>query len=536
MGSLPVELDQCSAAPNLYPNRKPVPPAQRGIAAPCSTEQFKTKSYKHKPLAKRWHPYMSTESASRTGSSLKASMKHLANPNVISLGGGTPLSDFIPFDEVVIRPPSLENLNTDKKRNSTSVTTLHATKHDIADGTSIYDLSVALNYGQGYGSAQFMRWITEHTEIFHDPPYSDWQCSLTIGNTSAFDMCLRMLTEPGDCVLADKYTFSTAIETAQPLGISFVGVDMDHEGMLPESLGEVLENWDPAAHKNARKPSVLYAIPTGQNPTGTTQSLERRKEIYKVAQQHDLIILEDDPYYFLQMDPYTSSKNSSDAAGIQSSTDFLKKLIPSYLSIDVDGRVIRMDSFSKVISPGARLGWVTAPAQLIERYKYHTDVSTQSPAGLSQLAVFKLVDEHWGHAGYAEWLMHLRSKYTRRRDFIISACERYLPRKIVSWEPTEAGMFQWLKVDWKQHPDAKTKSVDVLEEEMWLESISTGALVGRGSWFRASADVAHDEVFYRTTFAAAPLPKIEEAVKRFGETIEKVFKIELEAGASKVYD
>lgn len=205
----------------------------------------------------------------------------------------------------------------------------------------------------------------------------------------------------------------------------------------------MLQNWDPAAHKNARKPSVLYAIPTGQNPTGTTQSLERRKEIYKIAQRHDLIILEDDPYYFLQMDPYVSSSTEDGPAltEIQSSADFLKKIIPSYLSLDVDGRVIRMDSFSKVISPGARLGWVTAPTQLIERYKYHTDVSTQSPAGLSQLAVFKLVDEHWGHAGYAEWLMHLRSEYTKRRDFIISACERYLPRKIVTWEPTEAGMF-----------------------------------------------------------------------------------------------
>ncbi|KAL7922773.1 PLP-dependent transferase [Trichoderma austrokoningii] len=519
MGRLP-EL-QCTAAPNLYPDRKPVPPAQRGIAAPCSTEQFKTKSCKHKPLAKRWHPYMSTESANRTGSSLKASMKHLQNPNVISLGGGTPLSDFISFDEVVIRPPSLENLKTSKTRNSTSTTTLRATKHDIANGISIYDLSVALNYGQGYGSAQFMRWVTEHTEIFHDPPYSDWQCSLTIGNTSALDMCLRMLTEPGDCVLADKYTYSTAIETAQPLGIAFAGVDMDRQGMLPGSLEEVLRNWDPAAHNNARKPSVLYAIPTGQNPTGTTQSLERRREIYKVAQQHDLIILEDDPYYFLQMDPYGSS-----AIEIPSPADFLKKLIPSYLSLDVDGRVIRMDSFSKVISPGARLGWVTAPAQLIERYKYHTEVSTQGPAGLSQLALFKLVDEHWGHAGYAEWLMHLRSEYTRRRDLIVSACERYLPRGIVSWEPTEAGMFQWLKVDWKQHPETKTKSVDVLEEEIWLESISIGALVGRGSWFRASADLTYDEVFYRTTFAAAPLPKIEEAVRRFGETIGKIFKVE----------
>ncbi|KAL7784559.1 PLP-dependent transferase [Trichoderma ceciliae] len=530
MGSLLKEYEDWTPGPNLYPKRKPITPAQRGIAAPCSSEQFKTKSSKCKPLAKRWHPYMSTESASRTGSSLKASMKHLQNPNVISLGGGIPLSDFIPFDEVILRPPSLENLRNENKTCPTSKTTLHATKHDIADGTSLYDLSVALNYGQGCGSAQFMRWITEHTEIVHDPPYADWQCSMTIGNTSAFDMCLRMLTEPGDCVLADKYTFSTAIETAQPIGIDFIGIGMDREGMLPESLNETLEQWDPEAHKNARKPSVLYAIPTGQNPTGTTQGLQRRKEIYRIAQKHDLIILEDDPYYFLQMDPYTSlNEDGPVASEISSPADFFKKLVPSYLSMDVDGRVVRMDSFSKVISPGARLGWITAPQQLVERYKHHTDVSTQSPAGLSQLAIFKLLDEHWGHAGYAQWLMHLRVEYTKRRDFLVSACERYLPSKIVSWEPTEAGMFQWLKVDWKQHPDAKSKSVDGLEEEIWLESISTGALVARGSWFRASTDVARDEVFYRTTFAAAPLPKIEEAVKRFGETIRKVFALEEES-------
>ncbi|KAH6607124.1 PLP-dependent transferase [Trichoderma cornu-damae] len=515
--------------PNLHPKRKPITPAQQGVAAACSSEQFKTKSGKYKPLARRWHPYMSTESASRTASSLKSSVKHLQNPNVISLGGGIPLSDFIPFDEVILRPPSLESLKGGKKMSSTSKTTLHATKHDIADGTSVYDLSVALNYGQGCGSAQFMRWITEHTEMIHDPPYADWQCSMTIGNTSAFDMCLRMLTEPGDCVLADKYTFSTAIETAEPIGINFIGVEMDREGMLPESLDEILDKWDPAAHANARKPSVLYAIPTGQNPTGTTQSFRRRKAIYRVARKHDLIILEDDPYYFLQMDPYDScSKGGSAAAETQSPDDFFKKLVPSYLSIDIDGRVIRMDSFSKVISPGARLGWITAPQQLVERYRHHTDVSTQSPAGLSQLAVFKLLDEHWGHAGYAEWLMHLREEYTMRRDFIVSACERYLPRSIVSWEPTEAGMFQWLKIDWKQHPDANGKSADLVEEEIWLESISAGALVGRGSWFRASTNEAHDEVFYRTTFAAAPLPKIDEAVKRFGDTIRKVFELKEE--------
>ncbi|EHK22741.1 uncharacterized protein TRIVIDRAFT_28899 [Trichoderma virens Gv29-8] len=519
MGSVSREVDEWTEEPNLHPKRRPISAAQRGVAATSSSEQFKTKSCKHKPEARRWHPYMSTESTSRTGSTLKNAAKHLSNPEVISLGGGIPLSDYFPFEEVILRPSSLDNLNDGEK--TSSQTTLHATKHDIADGTSEYDLSVALNYCQGSGSAQFMRWIVEHTEILHDPPYADWQCSMTVGNTSAFDMCLRMLTKPGDCVLADKYTYSSAVETAMPLGVKFIGVDMDREGMLPDSLDEILETWNPEKHNNARKPSVLYAIPTGQNPTGTTQSFQRRKAIYKVAQKHNLIILEDDPYYFLQMDEYVDGASASE---IHSPVEFLKKLVPSYLRLDVDGRVMRMDSFSKVIIPGARLGWITAPEQLIERYKRHSDVSTQSPAGLSQLMFFKLLDEHWGHEGYTRWLMHLRKQYTMRRDFIVSACERYLPKHIVSWEPTNAGMFQWLKVDWEQHPDAKDKTAELIEEEIWLESISTGALLGCGTWFRASKDVPCNEVFYRTTFAAAPLPKIEEAVKRFGETIRKVFE------------
>ncbi|KAL7804137.1 pyridoxal phosphate-dependent transferase [Trichoderma afarasin] len=518
MGSLSREVDEWTQEPNLYPKRRPIPAAQRGVAASSTSEQFKTKSSKHKPQARRWHPYISAESANRTGSTLKKAVEHLSNPNTISLGGGIPLSDFFPIDGISLRPSSFDNVDTREK--TSSQTTLHATKHDIANDTSVYDLSVALNYCPGYGSAQFMRWIIEHTEIVHDPPYADWQCSMTIGNTSAFDMCLRMLTEPGDCILADKYTYSSSVETAMPLGVKFIGVDMDCEGMLPDSLDEILEKWNPAEHNNARKPSLLYVIPTGQNPTGTTQSLQRRKAIYRVAQKHDLIILEDDPYYFLQMDEYGST-----ASEIQSPIEFFKRLVPSYLRLDIDGRVMRMDSFSKVVSPGARLGWITAPAQLIERYKSHSDVSTQSPSGLSQLVFFKLLDEHWGHEGYTRWLMHLRKQYTMRRDFILSACERYLPRQIVSWEPANAGMFQWLKVDWEQHPNAKDKTADLVEEEIWLESISAGALVGRGSWFRSSKDVPSNEVFYRTTFAAAPLPKIEEAIKRFGEAIHKVFEL-----------
>ncbi|KAJ3543634.1 hypothetical protein NM208_g3474 [Fusarium decemcellulare] len=508
--------------PDLSPVRREMPPAQWGVAAPCSSESFKTKSHKNKPPAKDWSHRLSPESTSRTGSSLKGAFKHLQNTDVISLGGGLPLSDFFPFETFTFTVPSAQSAETSQSTLNGNSNAIQSGKNDISDGRSVYDLSVALNYSQGSGSPQLLRWITEHTEIVHSPPYANWQCTMTIGSTSALDMALRMLTKSGHVVLSDKYTFATAVETASPMGVKFCGIEMDAQGMLPESLRETLDSWNPEQHGGASKPFLLYLIPTGQNPTGATQGIERRRAIYGVAQEHDLIILEDDPYYFLQMDPYAPSEGGLPSNEIHSPADLLKIIVPSYLSIDVDGRVLRMDSFSKVISPGSRIGWITAPEAITERYKSHADVSTQGPSGFSQLALFKLLDEHWGHAGYLEWLIHIRKEYTKRRDVMIRACERCLPADIVTWEPAQAGMFQWLRVDWKKHPDASFKSLMDIEEEIWHNAIEHGALVARGSWFTASKEDQCSETFYRATFAAAPLEKVEEAVKRSQKALKSL--------------
>lgn len=317
-------------------------------------------------------------------------------------------------------------------------------KYDAAknENGGVFDLSIAMNYGQSVGSAQLLRWVTEHTELINNPPYADWRCSLTIGSTGALEQALRMFCDRtrNDAILTEEYSFSTALETAAPLGIKVFGVRMDGEGLLAESLDEILSTWDESARDGARKPSVLYTVPSGQNPTGATQSLQRRKDIYKVCQKHDIFILEDEPYYFLQMLPYTGPDSPAvpPPATIE---EFLSGLVPSLLSMDVDGRVMRMDSFSKVVVPGSRVGWITASEQVVERYIRHAEVCSQGPGGISQILMYKLVDETWGHEGYMRWLMHLRLEYTRRRDAILAACEKYLPRDIVSWVPPAAGMF-----------------------------------------------------------------------------------------------
>lgn len=405
---------------------------------------------------------------------LKQAAKHLKKPGLVSLGGGLPSAENFPFESLSMQVPTPAG----RFSHTSDLKQVTIGKHDVRDADGVLDLSIALNYGQSIGSAQLLRWVTEHTELAHAPPYADWRCALTVGSTGSLEAAYRMFGDRtrGDGILTEEYSFSTALETAAPLGLRVFGVAMDEQGLLPSAMDELLSNWDPEARGGARRPRVLYTVPSGQNPTGATQSEQRRREVYKVCQKHDVFIFEDEPYYFLQMQPYQpgGSRASNGAAAtttarapqeISSSSTtstlsitpngaspaspdsdddveaFLRSLVPSMLSMDTDGRVMRHDSFSKVVVPGSRVGWVTASEQVIERYIRHAECCSQGPSGFSQAVLYKLLDEEWGHANYLRWLMHLRDEYSGRRDAILRACERFLPGDVVSWTPPAAGMF-----------------------------------------------------------------------------------------------
>ena len=377
---------------------------------------------------------------------LKKAARHLKKPGIISLGGGLPCPEYFPFESITMKVPVSPHFS--EAATHSSGKEIRIGKYDVTSSSSqaaaenppVYDLSIALNYGQAHGSAQMMRFVTEHTELVSNPPYADWQSCLTVGSTAALEQALRMLCDKtrGDAVLTEEYSFSTALETAIPLGVKVFGVKMDEEGLLPGSMDEILSNWDSAARGGARKPHVLYTVPSGQNPTGATQGEQRRREIYAVCQKHDVYIIEDEPYYFLQMPPH---KTTAITTGEESIDQFLTSLVPTLLSMDTDGRVMRMDSFSKVVVPGSRLGWITASAQMVERYIRHAEVCNQGPSGFSQVILHKLLDEEWGHEGYLRWLMNLRGEYTKRRDVMLDACEKFLPAGVVSWSETRSGMF-----------------------------------------------------------------------------------------------
>ncbi|KYK56000.1 L-kynurenine/alpha-aminoadipate aminotransferase [Drechmeria coniospora] len=396
-------------------------------------------------------------------------------------------------------------------------------KYDVRDRDGTFDLSIALNYGQSTGSAQMIRFLTEHTEIVCKPPYADWRVCQTIGSTGALEQALRMFCDKDrrDSVLTEQFSFSTALETMAPLGINVFGCALDEQGLMPEAMDRLLTSWDEKA-RGARKPHVLYTVPSGQNPTGATQGADRRRAIYRVCQKHDMFILEDEPYYFLQMPSYTG-RDEPEVPPPKDVEEFMSSLIPSLVSMDVDGRVMRMDSFSKVLVPGSRMGWVVGSEQIIERYQRHAEVASQGPAGFSQIILHKLLDETWGHEGYLRWLMNLRQEYTKKRNALLAACEDHLPRDIVSWNPPAAGMFMWLKVDASQHPEAGRRSLEEIEEEIFSSCIDGGVLVARGSWFLAEKDKALPGLYFRTTYAMATPEAMNEAIKRFGDALRKSF-------------
>jgi aromatic amino acid aminotransferase I len=386
-------------------------------------------------------------------------------------------------------------------------------------GKSGYDLSSALTYGQGTGAHQLVDFVTELTKFVHDPPYQDWKCIMTGGNTSALELAFRTFTERGTYALADEYTYATAFECANPLGVKMIGIKLDEEGPIPSDMDDILSSWD-EQKMGSKKPHVLYTVPTGHNPTGSTQSTQRRQEIYNLASKHDIIILEDDPYYFLQL----AGEVAKDASELIKPTA-MADLLPSFLKLDVDGRVYRMDSCSKILAPGLRTGWITASAQITERIVRAHEISLQQPSGFSQAFLYKLFAEQWKMEGLFRWFNHLQIGYTTRRDALMRACEANLPKEVASWNVPKAGVFGWVRINWQLHPSAEMLGPKDIETEIWNATAKAGTLIVPGSWFQPDPTLTLSTMFFRINYASLQPELMPEATKRFGDALRESFQL-----------
>ncbi|OUM51672.1 hypothetical protein BVG19_g791 [[Candida] boidinii] len=461
---------------------------------------------------------LSEEAKGRQPSALKSAFKYYGQPDLVFLGGGLPMADYFPWDKIVAyspAPPFEDGIGA-KPTGDHNTTVTELVKHQVEE----YDVPLArsLQYGYTQGQPELIKFIKEHTELIHKLPYEDWDAIISVGNTQSWEAVLRTFVNKQESILVEEYTFSSAIETARALDVNFVPVPMDAFGIIPEKLDELLDNWDES--KQGKKPKLLYTIATGQNPTGSSLSNERRAAIYKTACKHDFVIVEDEPYYFLQMEPY--AKDAS-APAKQTHEEFLNALVKSFLHLDTEGRVVRLDSFSKVLAPGTRLGWIVAQKTILERFVRLHEVSIQTASGFTQSIVSGLLGR-WGQSGYIDWLIGLRKEYTIKRNVAIDTLEKFYPKQVGSFEPPIAGMFFTVNLDASKHPKFATEyDSDPIKVEtaVYEKSLEKGCLMIPGSWFRSPHfdSKGSTEIFFRGTYAAVPLDALSLGIDRFCQAV-----------------
>lgn len=490
-----------------------------------------------KPQAKDLSHLLSVEAKSRKESNLKAAFVYKADPSIAFLGGGLPLPSFFPFDNVTAdtpKPPFKNTIVHDVNAlQEDELTKVHIPKDPSRAGKNDLPLAQTLQYGLSGGAQCLVDFIKEHTEMTHSIPYKNWDICATTGNTNAWDSVLRTFTNAGDSILCEEFSFSSAIECAHGQQIKVIPAKVDLEGLLPEALEDQLNNWV------GPKPKLLYTIPTGQNPTGGNMPADRREAVYKICQKHDILIIEDEPYYFLQMDEFQQDKAARNYSQLEDHDTFLKGLVSSYLNFDTDGRVLRLDSYSKVLAPGTRFGWIVAQDAFIERFLRLHEVSIQFPCGFTQSILYGMLSR-WGQAGYLDWLINLKKEYSIKRDGAMDAMESYMPKEVAEWIAPTAGMFFWFQIDGSKHPEFASKfnsDPTKLELHLYEQGVQNKALLIPGQWFR-SEDVTEPPqkplpqteaekslLFFRGTYAAVPNETVDEGVKRFAEVVKREFQL-----------
>ncbi|KAJ8457538.1 hypothetical protein ONZ51_g11472 [Trametes cubensis] len=459
--------------------------------------------------------HLSPETLARGTNPLKDVLRiALENPQLVTLANGDPHPSRFPIRRVDFEVASVSPDDPVSGWASLGDSAPSQVLSTSQDDDLRRLLKSSLQYGHGAGLKDALRVVDDINKTYHNAP--NHVATMTLGNADAITKCLRMLGSSGDHFLADEFTFLPMPLAGEAHGIKWVPVTIDAGGIIPDELERILANWNSG---RGRRPHVLYITPSGQNPTGSTLDAERRTKIYDIAQRYDLIILEDDPYFFLQYDLS------------QSGTEMFKPPAPSFLSMDVDGRVIRIDSFSKIMAPGLRLGWITSSPSFRDHLIKFIDLSTQNPAGFAQVLVVALLGPH--------------GDYQRRRDFFAELFEREVASTgLASAYVPAAGMFFWIRVHLEKHPrfgvDAETGSSDGLRvartntmelmKELFEVCLSCGLVICPSSIFALRADPRYDDVpssvddrsnFVRATFAgseeaiAAGVPLLGKALKQF---------------------
>ncbi|MHC1609855.1 MAG: aminotransferase-like domain-containing protein [Candidatus Methanofastidiosia archaeon] len=294
---------------------------------------------------------------------------------------------------------------------------------------------------------------------------------ITSGSQQGLELITKTFINPKDTVFIEEPSYLGGISAFKLFQASFKTIPLENDGARLDILREKL--------KNAKdRPKFFYIIPTFQNPSGITYSMEKRKELAEIAQEHDLTIIEDNPYAKLR---------------------FEGENIRSFKAIAPDN-TLYLSTFSKILSPGFRIAWICAPKEVIRKLvivKQATDLCSSSYIQMITYQLLRrgLIDRH------TPWIAEM---YKEKRDIMLRALEEYFPPG-VTWTRPEGGMFIWVTLP--EYMNAKLMLNDALKQN--VAYVHGGAFYIKGGYNHM-----------RLTFAYMDNDKIEEGIKRLGSIIK----------------
>ena len=379
-------------------------------------------------------------------SAMRDLMAITARPDVISLAGGLPDTSAFPPE------------------------TFAAQMTKIAHESS----AEALQYGPTEGFEETKACIVEVMEAEGMSPDPD-DLIVTTGGQQAIDLVTKALIDPGDVVICEAPTYPGAVPTFSSYEAEVIQITTDEDGMRTDELEAVLAR----LAGEGRRPKFIYSVPNFQNPAGVTLSAERRVRLVELAREHELLVLEDNPYGLLRFEGEAER--------------------PLY-ALDGGDYVLYLGTFSKILSPGIRVGWVAAPPPVLEKIGLGKQAADLCTSTLTQY----FVREYFAEGNWRRYIDDLIEIYRGRRDAMLEALERHFPQQ-AEWTRPAGGLFVWATLpDYIDTTDLLAKA---LRENVAFVPGRAAFVDGRGG------------SSMRLNFSGSGEDEIREGVRRIGRVV-----------------
>jgi 2-aminoadipate transaminase len=381
-------------------------------------------------------------------SAIRELLKITRQPDIISFGGGLPAPDTFPVEE-------LEEISCQLLREKGAI---------------------ALQYGPTEGEIalreEIAKWMAREKATVKPE-----NVLVTSGSQQGLDIIAKIFLDPKDIIIVELPSYMGGLQAFSAYRARMVGVPQDNDGMRMDLLEKALAK----LATKGRKPKVIYVVPDFQNPSGVTMTLERRGRLLELARKYEVPIIEDSPYRDLR---------------------FVGDSVPMIFSLDKENYVIALGTFSKLLCPGLRLAWITAPVEWIEPMV----VAKQSMDLSSPVFTQLMVAEYLKRGLLPKQVEQNCRLYSGKREVMINALRRYMPEG-VEWTEPEGGLFLWVRLPKKMDADA-----------LFPKAIENKVAYVIGSAFHCNGKGQNT---MRLNFSYPSEEQIEEGIKRLANMVRE---------------